>query len=441
MTTINIYNIGNDLKDMEEQKIDLHTFVNQLCDRIDQQDPKIQALLPEVNRRARLLKDVEELEERFQDPEKRPPLYGHPVGVKDVIRVDGFSTKAGSKLPEEIFEGPEASCVKLLQDAGALIVGKTHTTEFAFFESGPTANPHNLSHTPGGSSSGSAAGAAAGFFTSSLGTQTIGSMIRPAAFCGVIGFKPTFDRIQTEGLVYFSRSMDHIGIFSQDIEEMEKTAGVLCQGWNPEKTSHIPEAPVIGVPEGPYLKQMPVDGLVKFEENLKQLERAGYVIKYVSVFENIEWINQLHKNLVLFELAKEHMEWFKEYGSLYRNRTREGILKGQKVSEETVAEAKVASQELRQSIHRIMDENRIDLWVSPAALGTAPEGLHATGDPIMNLPWTYLGMPAINIPVGSNETKLPVGLQFVSKFEGDEQLLAWGKALIKHLNHDFYEIG
>src|SRR5690606_13419755 len=136
-----------------------------------------------------------------------PPLYGALVGVKDVFHVDGFVTRAGSKLPPELFAGPEAVCVKRLREAGALIAGKTVTTEFAFFEPGPTRNPHNVAHTPGGSSSGSAAAVAAGMCNLALGTQTIGSVIRPAAYCGIIGFKPSLNRIPTEGLVYFSRTI------------------------------------------------------------------------------------------------------------------------------------------------------------------------------------------------------------------------------------------
>lgn len=423
------FNLREILQDLQQQKIDLHTLINELCDHIEEHEPSIHALVPESDRRSRLLNEAEELVNRFPDPNKRPPLFGLPVGVKDIIRVDGFPTKAGSKLPEELFEGKEAVSVTLLKEVGALIIGKTETTEFAFFEPGPTANPHNINHTPGGSSSGSAAGVAAGFFTLAFGTQTIGSVIRPAAFCGVVGFKPTLDRISTNGLLYFSRSIDHIGLFSQNMEEMEISASVVCQGWDDQKVSSVSGRPILGVPEGPYLKQMPAEGLAQFEAYLKQLEEDGYVIKRVPVFENIERINRLHNEWILYELANEHREWFDDNVSLYRPFTRESILKGQKVAKETADEAKKAAHELRLHLHKVMDENKIDLWVCPPALGTAPKGLHATGDPIMNLPWTNTGMPSISLPVGVGENGLPLGLQFVAQFGYDEQLLAWAKGL------------
>lgn len=428
MSTIN-FNIRERLEDLQQQKIELHTLVNELCDHIEEHEPSIHALIPEADRRSRLLKEAQELVKRFPDPKKRSPFFGLPLGVKDIIRADGFPTKAGSKLPEELFEGQEAAIVTQLKKAGALIIGKTETTEFAFLEPAPTTNPHNINHTPGGSSSGSAAGVAAGYFALAFGTQTIGSMIRPAAFCGVVGFKPTYDRIPTNGLVYFSRSVDHIGLFSQDVEGIEIPASVLCIGWDEQKSLNNTQSPVLGIPEGPYLEQMPEAGLIEFEGHIKQLEKSGYVIKRIPVFEDIERINRLHSALILYEFANEHNEWFDDQQSLYRPFTRESILKGQKVTKETADEAKAAKEEVRLSLHKVMEESGIDLWVCPPALGTAPKGLHATGDPIMNLPWTNMGMPCINLPVGVGENNLPLGLQFIARFGYDEQLLAWAKGL------------
>ncbi len=141
----------------------------------------------------------------------RPPLFGIPIGIKDIFHVNGFSTHAGSRLPPKQLMGEEAKCVSDLKKAGALILGKTVTTEFAYFEPGPTMNPHNPNHTPGGSSSGSAAAVAAGLCPLALGSQTIGSIIRPASFCGVVGYKPSYDRISRDGVIPVSPSLDHIG--------------------------------------------------------------------------------------------------------------------------------------------------------------------------------------------------------------------------------------
>ena len=143
-------------------RLDLFTYLNELCDRIDTYEPQIQALLPEPDRRARLLSDAQKLQERYPNPADRPPLYGIPVGIKDMFFVDGFPTRVGSQLPPELFTGEEGDYLKALRRAGVLILGKTVTTEFAYFEPGPTRNPHNLDYSPGGSSSGSAAAVAAG---------------------------------------------------------------------------------------------------------------------------------------------------------------------------------------------------------------------------------------------------------------------------------------
>ena len=167
---------------------DLIAYIDEMCDRVEKFDAQVEAILPEPDRRNRLRTEAKELQKRFANPDDRLPLHGALVAVKDIIHVSGFVTKAGSELPPELFAGPEATCVSWLRDAGALILGKSVTTEFAYFEPGPTRNPHNLEHTPGGSSSGSAAGVAAGFCPLALGSQTIGSVIRPAAFCGVVGF-------------------------------------------------------------------------------------------------------------------------------------------------------------------------------------------------------------------------------------------------------------
>src|SRR5439155_19212153 len=166
---------------------------------------------------------------------------------KDIMRVDGLPTTGGSRLPPEALAGPESACVTGLRQAGALILGKTVSTEFAYFGPGPTRNPHNPAHTPGGSSSGSAAGVAAGLCPLALGTQTVGSIIRPAAFCGVVGFKPSHNRISTAGVIPLSVSVDHIGIFAANVAGIALTASVLAQDWRAERSAR---QPVLGVPEG-----------------------------------------------------------------------------------------------------------------------------------------------------------------------------------------------
>jgi Asp-tRNA(Asn)/Glu-tRNA(Gln) amidotransferase A subunit family amidase len=414
------------LENLRGGHTDLVAYVDEMCDRLENLDSHIEAMLPEPGRRSRLRTQAEELQARYPEPAGRPPLYGALVAVKDIFHVSGFVTAAGSVVPPELFAGTEATCVQMLRRAGALMLGKSVTTEFAYFEPGPTRNPHNLSHTPGGSSSGSAAAVAAGLCTLSLGTQTIGSVIRPAAFCGVIGFKPTLGRIPTEGLVYFSRTLDQIGFFTQDLAGIELAASVLCRPW---KSAPSPTTlPVLGIPTGPYLQQAEPEGLEAFEQHLSRLEAAGYKIKRVSALKNIADLNTLHRRLVFAEFAREHAEIYAVHAPLYRKRTAEIIEIGKKVSDQELASARANCSVLRQELESAMVSAGIDLWVSPPALGPAPEGIHATGDPNMNLPWTHAGMPAITLPAGKAKNGLPLGLQFVAPFGADERLLAWCRA-------------
>ncbi len=406
---------------------DLHAAIDAVCDRIDQVDPHVQALLPEPDRRSRLHAEAARLATRYPDPAGRPPLYGALVAVKDIFHVDGFVTRAGSAVPPELFAGGEAVCVTQLRQAGALILGKSVTTEFAYFEPGPTRNPHNLAHTPGGSSSGSAAAVAAGLAPLALGTQTIGSVIRPAAFCGVVGFKPSLGRIATQGLVFFSRTLDQVGMFTQDVAGMALAAGVVCQEWRGLPPGGPP--PVLGVPLGPYLEQAEPAALRAFGQQMERLAAAGVTVREVPALGGIEALNALHRRLVFAEFAQEHAEIYARHAVLYRPRTAEIIAIGQTVSIEELAAARANIVALRTELEGLMDGANIDLWACPAARGPAPEGLHATGDPAMNLPWTHAGLPAITLPAGRAENGLPLGLQLVGRFGADEALLRWALSL------------
>ncbi len=276
MNTLNPAPLSLAVTAIAQGKQSLTDHVNAMCDRIDTVDPQVESLLPEEGRRERLNSDALKVEKYAE--QNGALLLGALVGVKDIFHVDGYTTRAGSQVPPELFADGEAECVKILRDAGALIAGKTVTTEFAYFEPGPTRNPHNLAHTPGGSSSGSAAAVAAGICNLSIGTQTIGSVIRPAAYCGIVGFKPTYERIPSRGLVYFSRTVDHVGLFTQDVPGMRLAASVLCNDWN-GGVGTGDRLPVLGVPDGSFLNQTEPEALRLFEAALVLLQSAGYEIK------------------------------------------------------------------------------------------------------------------------------------------------------------------
>lgn len=384
---------------------------------------QIQAFLPEEGRFERLRQEIAALEARYPDPASRPVLYGVLLGVKDIFHVDGLPTYAGSRLPPELLTGPEAECVTQLKEAGALILGKTVTTEFAYFAPGPTRNPHNPNHTPGGSSSGSAAAVAANLCPLALGTQTIGSVLRPASFCGVVGFKPTAERISRAGVIPLSPSLDHVGFFAQDVALAVTTAKILCQNWDTQKVRSEP--PVLGVPVGAYLKRVNQETLDHFEATQKKLEQAGFEICRVEAMPNFEQIVTQHVGLVAGEAALVHQEWFARYADLYHPKTAALIRQGQEISAEQMAHYRTGRKKFRSELTDLMGKWGISAWISPSALGTAPASLDYTGDPIMNLPWTYAGLPAVNLPAGFLKDNLPVGLQLVAGWYQDEKLLAW----------------
>ena len=391
-----------------------------------EREPGLQAFLPEAGRFERLRREERRLLTRWPDPQDRPPLFGLPVGVKDIFHVEGFETRGGSRLPPEVLQGPEAPCVTTLKQAGALILGKTVSTEFAYFAPGPTRNPWHPEHTPGGSSSGSAAAVAAGLCPLALGTQTIGSILRPAAFCGIVGFKPSYERISRDGVIPLAPSFDHVGFFAHDVKGAERAAALLCRVWRPEAP---PRRPRLGIPEGPYLERASGEGLVHFREVCRRLATAGYDVTSVPALGDFGEIAERHFRVFSAEAARVHRDWFARFGDLYDRRTAELIQRGQAVTDDELARDLEGRQELRNALTLLMDEHRLDLWISPPALGAAPRGLDSTGDPVMNIPWTQAGMPALSLPSGRNAAGLPLGLQVSARWWADEELLAWAREL------------
>ncbi|MCC7447771.1 MAG: amidase [Anaerolineae bacterium] len=411
---------------LRNDQLTLADYINEVCSRVAALDPQLQALLPEPDRRARLLREAAALQATYPDPARRPPLYGVLVSVKDIFRADGFPTKAGSQLPPHLFDGAEAPALTTLKRNGALVLGKTVTTEFAFFEPGPTRNPHHLDHTPGGSSSGSAAAVAAGYCPLAFGTQTIGSMIRPAAYCGVVGFKPSYGRIDTAGVIPISKSLDHIGLFAQDVEGIRLAASLLCHDWR--SVEPLERLPMLGVPDGAYLAQASPAGLEAFERQLIDLERAGYRIVRIAMLDDIGMITAHNTRIMSAEMADVHREWFAQYESLYRPRTAGLIRDGQQVSPDALQAARAMQKTVRDQLETLMKDNGVDAWVSPAATGPAPQGIESTGSPAMNLPWTFAGLPAITVPAGQVDG-LPAGLQCVTAYMADEYLLEWVRSI------------
>jgi Asp-tRNA(Asn)/Glu-tRNA(Gln) amidotransferase A subunit family amidase len=394
-----------------------------------EREPSVLAFIPEEDRFERLHREAEELLLRFPDPENRPPLFGVLAGVKDNFHVDGFITQAGSRLPWTELQGSEAESVTRLKNAGALILGKTFTTEFAYFSPGPTRNPHNPEHTPGGSSSGSAASVGAGLCPLALGTQTIGSVIRPAAFCGAAAFKPTYDRIPRDGVVPLSSTLDHVGVFAQDISLARRAAASLCEDW--DAITPLDRKPILGIPQGPYLTTASAYALAHFRTVCDTLAEAGYEVRGIPVMREIKDIRARHQLILAADAAHVHETWFEKYENLYGSKLTELIRRGQSITASDLQDALRARDEFRAEMTLAMQEKGIDLWISPPSIGSAPQGLGDTGDPAMNLPWTQLGFPAVNIPTEKGPDGLPMGLQVIGTWNMDEELLAWAEDIEK----------
>jgi Asp-tRNA(Asn)/Glu-tRNA(Gln) amidotransferase A subunit family amidase len=422
-------------------------YLDELEAHFNEREPELLAFVEEDGRFPRLRREAQQLLQQYPDPQSRPPLFGIPLGVKDIFHAAGFITRAGSRLPPEVIQGNEAGSVTHLRRAGALLLGKTGTTEFAYFAPGPTRNPHNPGHTPGGSSSGSAAAVAAGLCPLAVGTQTIGSINRPAAFCGVVGYKPSYDRISRSGVIPLAESVDHIGLFATTVAGVALAAGLLCREWRVESGEwdlrgdllsnlHSPLSPTLGIPEGPYLERTSGEGLAHFRQTVARLKAAGLTVKPVAALTDFEAIYTRHNLLVAAEAARVHAIWFKQFGELYHWKTAELIQRGQGVSNEELAEARNGCLQLRQELTTLMAEHDLDLWLSPPALGAAPAGLDSTGDPVMNLPWTHAGLPTLTIPAGFNTAGLPLGLQLTGRWFEDEALMGQGRLLEKILQGD-----
>ena len=350
------------------------------------------------------------------------PLAGMLFGVKDVIKVDGLPTRCGSAFPSTLFEGAEASCVTRLRDAGAVVAGKTVTAEFAVSDPGPTRNPRNLAHTPGGSSSGSAAAVASGFCHVAIGTQTSGSIIRPAGYCGVVGYKPSFGRIDTDGVFPFSVSMDHVGLFTPDMETLEKVLPVMVNEWG-STINDVEKGCCIGIPQGSYLDLATPEVRTLFSDAVQKLELAAYPIKRHPFVDDIEVYNNAIDCITYAELYRVHAAWYDEYRDVYRSLTRDCLEQGKAITTQELRQSLAHARHTQRWIQSVMHEHEIDVWLAPVAPNTAPRELNSTGDHRMNAIWSYTGLPVVTIPIAVNELNLPHGVQIVGRYGQDERLL------------------
>ena len=367
--------------------------------------------------------------------EGRPtgPLHGVPVGVKDIFDTADMPTENGSVLHAGRTPSRDATVVAMLRAAGAVIMGKTVTTEFAFLTPGKTRNPHNPEHTPGGSSSGSAAAVAAEMVPLALGSQTNGSTIRPAAYCGVIGFKPTHGLISRRGVLTLSRTLDHVGLFARTIEDIALLAEQLV-GYDERDLDTRPRAriPFVAVTaEEPPLPPMFAFVKTPYWERVDEDTKEGFAELIEQLGEQVEEIELLPSAIDAWELHRTIME-----AEMAANLEREWDKGRDRLSEQLRAQLErgrnVRAIDYQRALSRIapihdsfveLFEQCYDAILTPAATGAAPRGLSSTGDPVFCTLWTLCGMPAISLPLLQNASGLPLGVQLVGPRDGDARLL------------------
>ena len=349
---------------------------------------------------------------------RRGPLHGIPVAIKDIFHVAGMTTTCGAAPPFHSAPTADAASVARLRAAGAVVLGKAHTTEFAYFEPGPTRNPWNPAHTPGGSSSGSAAAVGARMVPLALGTQTVGSVLRPAAYCGVVGFKGTYDLIPTDGVVPLAWSLDHVGIFARRVADVVLAADVLAArplgvpAPRPPRLALVPELLERATPEVASLIRATADRFVS----------AGATVREVALPASFAGVHAAGRAVLEVEAAGYHEELYRTHAAHYRPRTRELIAGGLTRPAVAYARAQRARHAFRRDVTPLLAEH--DALLSPTAPAPAPEGLAATGDPWFCAPWSFAGVPAISLPIGVSSLGLPHAIQLVAAAGHDAKILA-----------------
>jgi Asp-tRNA(Asn)/Glu-tRNA(Gln) amidotransferase A subunit family amidase len=350
------------------------------------------------------------------------PLHGIPIAVKDLLDTSDMPTGYGSAIYEGHRPVADAACVALARAAGAIVVGKTVTTEFACFTPGKTANPRNPAHTPGGSSSGSAAAVADGMVPLALGTQTAGSVIRPASYCGIVGFKPSFGVIPRAGVKMLADSLDTIGTMARNVEDAAFFAAIL--GGRPAlRHVAIPAAPLrFGFYRTPMWEDAEPCTAAALDHARAALERAGARVAEIAVPPEHQGLTAAQETIMGFELARGLAYERLQHSAELSPRLDQLLDAGMSVGVEAYEAACVETAAARARLDGFFGP--CEAMLVPAAPGEAPKGLGYTGNPVFSRMWTLLGVPCVTLPALWGESGLPTGIQLVGRNGQDARLMA-----------------
>jgi Asp-tRNA(Asn)/Glu-tRNA(Gln) amidotransferase A subunit family amidase len=411
--------------------------------RIDEVDPDVQAwafLDHDLAMRQAQAADLHRMQGKALGP-----LHGVPVGIKDILDTHDMPTEFGSPVWAGRTPRQDAFAVAQLRADGAIILGKTVTTEYAYFHPGKTRNPHDHARTPGGSSSGSAAAVAAYMVPGSVGTQTNGSVIRPAAFCGVVGFKPTHGLVPRAGALTMSRSLDQIGVFTRSVEDAALLAESIV-GFDEDDPDTRPVArpPFASIaasepplpPRFAFVKSPVWDQAEAVTRDAfgALVEALGEAVTAVDLSPGFAHAVDFHRTIMEVEMAHNLKRDYEKFGTQLSDKLRSLIERGRGHKGIDYMAALSAATPLYASLDEAFNE--YDAILTPAAPGEPPSGLESTGNPIFCTIWTYLGTPAVSLPLLQSEAGLPIGVQLVGRRGFDARLLRTARWLVNTLAGD-----
>lgn len=363
------------------------------------------------------------------------PLAGVPIAVKDIFLTQDFPTRCGSPIYEDGLAGADAACVAAARATGAVVMGKTVTTEFAYFSPGPTANPRNPLHTPGGSSSGSAAAVASGMAPLAFGSQTAGSLIRPASYCGVFGLKATHGRHDLAGAKGLAPSLDTLGWLARGADDLELMRSALSgEAYRALPRHAAPGQLRLGVCRTWEWPAIEPAGARAFDEAERRCREAGVQVRDLKLPRAWQPLAQAQKTIMAFETARSLSREWQDHRHQLSAALRGLIEEGLACAQADYAAAQSLALAARRELAGLMAD--VDALLVPSAPGAAPPGLHATGDPVFCRVWTLLGPPCVNVPGLFAPNGLPIGMQLVGHGGRDRDLLALAASLHSILSRE-----
>ena len=390
-----------------------------------------------------LLEKAAEADKYRQSGKRIGPLHGIPIAIKDIVGTVDMPTECGTVIKKEKSFSQNAEIIDLLLAAGAIVMGKTATAEFAYLGPPKTTNPHDHSRTPGGSSSGSAAAVASFMAPLSIGSQTGGSVIRPASYCGVVGYKPTYGLISRNGVLKTSEKLDHIGMFGKTVEDVALLAKVLIKKdkFDSATVDYSADGLLEETKKGPLFEPKFIFYKTDYWKNVEKKSREAfeYFIKSfknnIEVFDTPSYFKDIHKyHQIIHEtdLANNFGLYYKKYKKKLSKYMQDAIVKGNKHSAKDYAEAIDFMKRSYDSYEEVFEDYHGVL--TPSSPGVAPKGLKSTGTAEFNKVWSYLGTPCISLPLLQGENNMPLGVQLVGARYDDHRFLGVANWLEKECN-------